>query len=111
LQDQEEQFGVVVSSLKQLYGLRYIYCWHGLSAYWSGVSPDPREQGVAKYNASLHYSEVCCALLHCPLQPRKTSVLFLLNWAFNQSGDIIILFTKSHKFSLAVKGIGLTKAV
>ena len=49
---------MVVSSLKQLYGLHYIYCWHGLSAYWSGVSPDPNERGVAKYNASLHYSQV-----------------------------------------------------
>ena len=58
LQDQEETFGVVVSSLKRLYGLHYIYCWHGLSAYWSGVSADPNEQDVAKYNASLHYSQV-----------------------------------------------------
>ena len=49
---------MVVSSLKQLYGLHYIYCWHGLSAYWSGVSPDPNERDVAKYNASLHYSQV-----------------------------------------------------
>ena len=57
-QENQEQLGSVVSSLKQLYGLRYIYCWHGLSAYWSGVSPDPNEQGVAKYKASLHYSEV-----------------------------------------------------
>ena len=57
-QENEEQLGSVVSSLKQLYGLRYIYCWHGLSAYWSGVSPDPKEHGVAKYKASLHYSEV-----------------------------------------------------
>ena len=57
-QENQEQLGSVVSSLKQLYGLRYIYCWHGLSAYWSGVSADPRERGVAKYKASLHYSEV-----------------------------------------------------
>lgn len=57
-QENQEQLGSVVSSLKQLYGLRYIYCWHGLSAYWSGVSPDPKEHGVAKYKASLHYSEV-----------------------------------------------------
>lgn len=53
---------MVVSSLKQLYGLHYIYCWHGLSAYWSGVSPDPNERGVAKYNASLHYSQVSSTL-------------------------------------------------
>ena len=52
---------MVVSSLKQLYGLRYIYCWHGLSAYWSGVSADPKELGVAKYNATLRYSQVCPA--------------------------------------------------
>jgi hypothetical protein len=53
----------VVSSLKQLYGLRYIYCWHGLSSYWSGISTDPREMGVAKYNARLVYAEVRGGLL------------------------------------------------
>ena len=60
---------MVVSSLKQLYGLRYIYCWHGLSAYWSGVSPDPKERGVAKYNAALHYSQVCPSLQTVLLPP------------------------------------------
>ncbi|EIE27114.1 raffinose synthase [Coccomyxa subellipsoidea C-169] len=49
------QLGKVVDSLKQLYGLRYIYCWHGLSCYWSGVSP--YEEDVANYNARLVFSE------------------------------------------------------
>lgn len=69
LQGWEERLDVVVSSLKQLYGLRYIYCWHGLSSYWSGISPDKREAGVAKYNARLVFSEVLTSPLcpHCVL--------------------------------------------
>ncbi|CAL8470414.1 g9956 [Coccomyxa elongata] len=50
-----EQLGKVVDSLKQLYGLRYIYCWHGLSCYWSGVSPYEKE--LEKYKARLVFSE------------------------------------------------------
>ena len=55
-QGRQEQLGVVVSSLKQLYGLRDVFCWHGLSLYWSGVST--QEPGVAKYKAQLVFSEV-----------------------------------------------------
>ena len=77
-QENQEQLGSVVSSLKQLYGLRYIYCWHGLSAYWSGVSPDPKEHGVAKYKASLHYSEV----------QSSDSVLFFETWTKCSSSRI-----------------------
>lgn len=28
----------MVASLRQLWGLKHIYCWHGLAAYWSGVA-------------------------------------------------------------------------
>ena len=37
----------MVASLRATFGLRHIYCWHGLSAYWSGVAPD--EPGMAAY--------------------------------------------------------------
>lgn len=56
VQGSAEQLGKVVDSLKQLYGLRYIYCWHGLSCYWSGVSPYEKE--LKKYKARLVFSEV-----------------------------------------------------
>lgn len=61
MQGSGEQLGKVVDSLKQLYGLRYIYCWHGLSCYWSGVSP--YEEEVSKYKARLVFSEVSASSL------------------------------------------------
>lgn len=30
--------GQVVSALKKRYGLRYVYCWHAILGYWSGIS-------------------------------------------------------------------------
>ena len=61
-QGRPESLGGVVSSLKQLYGLRDIFCWHGLSLYWSGVSTD--EPAVAKYKARLVFSEVYSRMLN-----------------------------------------------
>ena len=34
----EPQLGEVVKSLKQAWGVEYIYAWHGLPAYWAGVA-------------------------------------------------------------------------
>ena len=73
VQGSTEQLGKVVDSLKQLYGLRYIYCWHGLSCYWSGVSPYEKE--LEKYNARLVFSEVCCRLLRGSMSPSKCHFL------------------------------------
>ena len=56
MQGRGEQLGAVVDSLKRLYGLRDVFCWHGLSLYWSGVSTE--EAAVAKYGARLVFSEV-----------------------------------------------------
>jgi len=39
----------VVASLRAEFGLRHVWCWHGLSAYWSGVAPD--EPAMAAYQA------------------------------------------------------------
>lgn len=36
----EERLGDVVAQLKAQYGLQFVYCWHGLPAYWAGVMPD-----------------------------------------------------------------------
>ena len=37
-QGQEEDLKSVVASLRAMYGVDYVYCWHGLPAYWSGIS-------------------------------------------------------------------------
>lgn len=39
VQEEPERLGDVVASLRQLWGVKHIYCWHGLAAYWSGVAP------------------------------------------------------------------------
>eukprot|EP00200_Dunaliella_tertiolecta_P005843 CAMPEP_0202343484 /NCGR_PEP_ID=MMETSP1126-20121109/3581_1 /ASSEMBLY_ACC=CAM_ASM_000457 /TAXON_ID=3047 /ORGANISM="Dunaliella tertiolecta, Strain CCMP1320" /LENGTH=1166 /DNA_ID=CAMNT_0048934551 /DNA_START=372 /DNA_END=3872 /DNA_ORIENTATION=- len=44
----------VVAHLREKFGLRYIYCWHGLPAYWAGVMPDAPE--VAHHAASIVYA-------------------------------------------------------
>ncbi|KAF5843133.1 raffinose synthase or seed imbibition protein Sip1-domain-containing protein [Dunaliella salina] len=36
----------VVAHLRERFGLRYVYCWHGLPAYWAGVMPDAPEVRV-----------------------------------------------------------------
>lgn len=89
LQGWDEQLGKVVDSLKQLYGLRYIYCWHGLSCYWSGVSP--YEEGVAKYNARLVFSEVSSWLCFSPCR----------HWlVFATSGDFLLGLSSTIRYSV-----------
>lgn len=46
-----EQLSEVVSHLKSTFGLRYIYCWHGLPGYWAGVMPDSPE--MAGFGANI----------------------------------------------------------
>lgn len=40
----------MVDSLRATFGVDYIYCWHGLPAYWSGISLEvhraPRQHGI-----------------------------------------------------------------
>lgn len=55
LQGKAEALGDVVRALKSTFDLQYVYVWHGLSAYWSGVSVD--DEGVAKYNARIIFAE------------------------------------------------------
>lgn len=33
----------MVGHIKAHYGLKYVYCWHGLPAYWAGVMPGAPE--------------------------------------------------------------------
>ncbi len=37
------------------FGLKYVYCWHGLPAYWAGISPDAPE--MAPYGANVMYAQ------------------------------------------------------
>ena len=57
LQDKPPQLNRVVKMLKGRFGLDYIYCWHGLPAYWSGVAVAEEAPGVAKYKAKLVYAK------------------------------------------------------
>jgi Raffinose synthase or seed imbibition protein Sip1 len=51
-----DSLGGVVLSLREMFKVEYIYCWHGLPAYWSGVSVEPEvDPDVAKYNAQLKF--------------------------------------------------------
>ncbi|EFJ39616.1 hypothetical protein VOLCADRAFT_100756, partial [Volvox carteri f. nagariensis] len=35
----QEALGTVVAHIKRKFGVRYVYCWHGLPGYWAGVMP------------------------------------------------------------------------
>ncbi|KAI3433391.1 hypothetical protein D9Q98_003207 [Chlorella vulgaris] len=48
-----EDLKAVVDHLRNRFNVDYVYCWHGLSAYWSGVSPD--SAAVSKYGPKLHF--------------------------------------------------------
>ena len=47
--------GQVVAVLKAVYDLDHVYVWHGLSAYWSGMSHE--EPGVARYQPRLVFAD------------------------------------------------------
>ena len=55
LQGKPGALGQVVAVLKAVYELDHIYVWHGLSAYWSGMSHE--EPGVAKYKPRLVFAD------------------------------------------------------
>ncbi|KXZ42609.1 hypothetical protein GPECTOR_130g570 [Gonium pectorale] len=40
-----EALGTVVAHIKRKFGVRYVYCWHGLPGYWAGVMPT--DEGAA----------------------------------------------------------------
>ncbi len=42
LQSQSSNFGEVVREIKRQYDLDYVYCWHAMAGYWSGVMPEVR---------------------------------------------------------------------
>lgn len=44
----------VIASLKQQFGLQFVYCWHSISGYWAGVMPN--EPGMGKVNSSIVFA-------------------------------------------------------
>ena len=57
MQGRTEDLASVVKSLQKSFGIEYIYAWHGLSAYWSGVAPASEAPGMAKYNSRILYAQ------------------------------------------------------
>lgn len=41
-QSSTDNFGQVVRELKQRCGVDYVYCWHAMMGYWSGLMPGVR---------------------------------------------------------------------
>lgn len=50
-----ENLASVVNHLRNQLSVKYIYCWHGLSAYWSGVCPS--SPAMQRYNPRLVYAK------------------------------------------------------
>jgi len=38
----EANLRAVVTSLKEEFDIKYVYCWHGLPGYWGGISPESK---------------------------------------------------------------------
>ncbi|GAB4822550.1 hypothetical protein N2152v2_009596 [Parachlorella kessleri] len=53
LNSQASGFGDVVRELKKRYGLDYVYCWHAMGGYWSGIMPET--PGTSKYKSYIQY--------------------------------------------------------
>ncbi|KAJ1403267.1 Glycosyl hydrolases 36 [Sesbania bispinosa] len=60
-----------IRTIKQKYGLKYVYAWHALLGYWSGV--DPTSDEMRKYNPKIvsvvqspgNLSHVVCDVVQC----------------------------------------------
>lgn len=46
-----EDLKSVVASIKETYGLRYVYCWHAMAGFWGGLGL--RDPDMAKYQPRL----------------------------------------------------------
>eukprot|EP00892_Ulva_mutabilis_P009614 jgi/Ulvmu1/7024/UM033_0083.1 len=40
---ESQDFRSVISDFRSSFGVRFVYCWHGLPAYWGGVMPSVKE--------------------------------------------------------------------
>ena len=51
LQGRQEDLASVVRHVKEEFGVEFVYCWHALHSYWSGVSPDA--PGTQSYGSQI----------------------------------------------------------
>ncbi|KAG2488978.1 hypothetical protein HYH03_012419 [Edaphochlamys debaryana] len=64
-----EALGTVVAHIKRKFGVRYVYCWHGLPGYWAGVmptdgdSPEGGGAGVPGLESHLRYASPTAGVL------------------------------------------------
>lgn len=40
---ESQDFNSVISDFRTSFGVKFVYCWHGLPAYWGGVMPSVKE--------------------------------------------------------------------
>jgi hypothetical protein len=83
----EDGLKLVVSHLKQQYGVQYVYAWHAMMGFWGGVAPDC--EGTAKYHPRLVFPKPTRSLLVRERQARERGrvcrSLFTLAWVARQS--------------------------
>lgn len=53
--DIPDRLGYVASYIKKKFGVKFIYCWHGLPAYWAGVMPNALP--MAQLDARILYAK------------------------------------------------------
>lgn len=53
--DVPDRLGTVTGYIKEKFGIKFIYCWHGLPAYWAGVMPNALP--MAELNARILYAK------------------------------------------------------
>lgn len=94
-----EDLAAVVSHLKGQLSVQFIYCWHGLSAYWSGINPDA--PAMQRYRARIVYAHPPASLREIePSMLWNPSVLAGLGAAY----DPAPLFWDMHAY-LAAAGV------
>nr|UAD82042.1 raffinose synthase 2 [Trebouxia lynnae] len=67
-QEKQEDLSKVVGHIKKEYGLDFVYCWHALHAYWSGVSPSAA--GTKPYGSQITHPVPTPGILE--LEPSMT---------------------------------------
>ena len=97
-----EDFKSVVEMLKDNLGVEYIFCWHGISAYWSGISVEAH--AMQKYDPHVVYATPQSPLLDIePSMNWNPAVLAGMGAIY----DPINLYNEMHKYleSCGVDGV------
>ena len=98
----EENLAAVVSHLKSELNVRFVYCWHGLSAYWCGVSPEATS--MQRYQPRLVFAKPPASLREIePSMLWNPSVIGGIGAVFNPKD----LFNDMHSYlsSCGITGV------